>query len=112
MCQDPTGDWTARSSSDDRKETQAAMAWLDFLFIGSDQNHLVRHSERGKKTQVDKGRGGKRTAGNGHTWSLASPKRRKQGEGKILIPKVIYGIPMNLAIKGWMMIIMNGTNNM
>ena len=41
-------------------------------FIRSGQNHLARHSERGKK--ADKGRGGETTSGNGQAWSSASPR--------------------------------------
>ena len=37
--------------SDDRKETQTAVVWSHFPFIRSGQNHLARHSERGKKTR-------------------------------------------------------------
>ena len=33
-----------------RKEMQTAVVWSCFLFIRSGQNHLARHSERGKKT--------------------------------------------------------------
>ena len=40
-CQDPTG----------RKETQTAVVWSCLPFIRSGKNHLVRHSERGKKTR-------------------------------------------------------------
>ena len=50
-CQDPAGNWTTRRPPDDREETQTAVVWSCFLFIKSDQNHLVRHSERGKKTK-------------------------------------------------------------
>ena len=38
-------------TSDDRKETQTAVACPCFPFIRSGQNHLARHSERGKKTR-------------------------------------------------------------
>ena len=48
-CQDPAGNWTTRRPSDDRKETQTAVVWSCFPFIRSGQNHLARHSERGKK---------------------------------------------------------------
>ena len=34
---------------DDRKETQTAVVWSCFPFIRSGQNHLARHSERGKR---------------------------------------------------------------
>ena len=33
------------------KETQTAVVWSCLLFIRSGQNHLARHSERGKKTR-------------------------------------------------------------
>ena len=48
-CQDPAGNWTTRRSPDDRKETQTAVVWSCFPFIRSGQNHLERHSVRGKK---------------------------------------------------------------
>ena len=50
-CQDPAGNWTTRRPPDDGKETQTAVVWSSFLFIRSGQNHLARHSERGKKTR-------------------------------------------------------------
>ena len=50
-CQDPAGNWTTRRQPDDRKETQTAGVWTCLLFIRSGQNHLARHSERGKKTR-------------------------------------------------------------
>ena len=53
-CQDPAGNWTTRRSPDDRKETQTAVVRSHFLFIRSGQNHLARHSERGKKTRQTK----------------------------------------------------------
>ena len=36
---------------EDRKETQIAVVWSCFPFIRSGQNHLAKHSERGKKTR-------------------------------------------------------------
>ena len=39
---------------DDRKETQTAVVWSCFPFIRSGQNHLARHSDRGKKTRRTK----------------------------------------------------------
>ena len=51
LCKDPAGNWTTRRPPDDRKETQIAVVWSCFPFIRSGQNHLVRHSERGKKTR-------------------------------------------------------------
>ena len=53
LCQDPAGNWTTRRP-DDRKRTQTAVVWSCFPFIMSGQNHLARHSERGKKTRQTK----------------------------------------------------------
>ena len=50
-CKDPAGDWTTRRPPDHRKETQTAVVWSCFPFIRFGQNHLARHSERGKKTR-------------------------------------------------------------
>ena len=72
-CQDPAGYRTTRRPPDHRRETQTAVVWSCLPFIGSGQNHLTRHSERGKKT-ADRGRGGKTTSGNGQAWSSASPR--------------------------------------
>ena len=40
-----------RPHVDHFKETQTAVVWSCVSFIGSGQNHLARHSERGKKTR-------------------------------------------------------------
>ena len=48
-CQDPAGNRTTRRPPDHRKETQTAVVWPCLPFIRSGQNHLARHSERGKK---------------------------------------------------------------
>ena len=50
-CQDPTGNRTTRRPPDHRKETQTAVVWSCFACIRSGQNHLARHTERGKKTR-------------------------------------------------------------
>ena len=50
-CQDPAGKWTTRRPPDDRKKTQTAVVLSCFPFIRSGQNHLAKHSERGKKTR-------------------------------------------------------------
>ena len=48
-CQDPTGNWTMQRP-EHRKETQTVVVWTCLPFIRSGQNHLARHSEKGKKT--------------------------------------------------------------
>ena len=50
-CQDQAGNWTTRRPPDHRKEMQTSAVWSGLPFIRSGQNHLARHSERGKKTR-------------------------------------------------------------
>ena len=50
LCQDPVGNQTTRRP-DHRKEMQTAMLRSCLPFIRSGQNHLAKHSERGKKTR-------------------------------------------------------------
>ena len=53
LCQDPAGNRSSRRPPDHRKETQTEVVWTCLLFIPFryGQNHLARHSERGKKTR-------------------------------------------------------------
>ena len=50
-CQDPAGNWTTWRPPDNCKETQTAVVWSCLPFIRFGQNHLAKHSERGKKTR-------------------------------------------------------------
>ena len=50
-CQDPAGNGIIRKLPDHHKEMQTVVVWSCLLFIWSGQNHLARHSERGKKTR-------------------------------------------------------------
>ena len=49
LCQDPACNRT--TPSDRCKEIQTALVWTSLPFIRSGQNHLARHSKRGKKTR-------------------------------------------------------------
>ena len=49
--QDPAGNRITRRPPDHRKETQSELVWSCLLSIRSGQNHLARHSQRGKKTK-------------------------------------------------------------
>ena len=71
--QHPAGNRTTRRP-DHRKETQTAEVWSCLLFIRSGQNHLAKHSEKGKKTRQTEDEGGKTTSGNGQFWRSPSPK--------------------------------------
>ena len=42
---------TTRRPPDNRKQTQTAVVWSCLLLTRSGQNHLAKHSERGKKTR-------------------------------------------------------------
>ena len=50
-CQDPARNGTTQRPPDHRNETQTAVVWTCLPLIRSSQNHLARHSERGKKTK-------------------------------------------------------------
>ena len=54
LCQGTAGNWTIQRPPDHRKEMLAEVVWTGIPFIKSDQNHLARHSERGKKTRQTK----------------------------------------------------------
>ena len=65
-----------RRPPDHRKETQTAVALSCLPFIRSGQNHLARHSERGKKT---------RQTDNIREWTgleFGKPQRAVENRGK------------------------------
>ena len=107
-CQNPAGNRTTRRSPDDRKETQTAVVWSCFPFIRSGQNHLVRHSERGKKTRRTKEEG----EDNVREWTglgFGKSQRAVENRGKKMEKtgcKIICGAPTTLAVKGLMMMMM------
>ena len=76
------------------------MVWTCLPFIRSGQNHLARHSERGKEDKADRGRGWKTTSGNGQAWSSAKGKMEKTG------CEIICGAPTTLTVKELMMMMM------
>ena len=103
-CQDPAGIWTTRRPPDDRIETQTAVVWSCFPFIRSGQNHLARHSERGKKTRHTEEEVGRHHQGMDRPGVLQVPagsgeqeKMEKTGW------KIICGAPTTLAVKNLMM---------
>ena len=54
-----------------------------FRFIRSGQNHLARHSRRGKKTrQTEKEVGRQQTSGNGQAWSSPSARGKWRTQRK------------------------------
>ena len=90
-CQDPAGSRTTRRP-DDRKETQTAVVWSCLPFIRSGQNHLARHSERGKKTRQLEEEVGRQA------WSSAGPRGQwRTGKMEKTGCKIICGAPTTLA---------------
>ena len=74
-CPEPAGKWTTRRPPDDSKERQTAAVWSCFPFIWSDQNHLARHIERGKKTRQTEEEVGRQHQG------MDRPEARQVPEG-------------------------------
>ena len=98
---------TTRRPPDDRKETQTAVVWSCFPFIRSGQNHLARHSERGKKTsqteeEVGRQHQGKDRPDFGKSQRAVENREKMEKTGC----KIICGAPTTLAVKGLMMMMM------
>ena len=105
--QDPAGNWTTQRPPDDRKETQTAVVWSCFPFVRSGQNHLARHSERGKKTRQTEGEVGRQHQGEDRPGVRQVPEGNgEQGKMEKTVCKIIYGAPTTLAVKGLMIMMM------
>ena len=85
------------ASSDDRKETQTAVVWTCLLFK-SGQNHLTRHSERGKKTRQTEEEVRRQHWGMDRSGVRKVPEGSR-GRGKMEDTgcEIICGAPMTLA---------------
>ena len=99
-CQDPAGNWTTRRPPDGRKETHTAIVWSCFTFVRSGQNHLARHSQRGKKTRQTEEEVGRQRQ------KMDRPGVRQVPEGSGEQEKmeengceIICGAPTTLAVK-------------
>ena len=106
-CQDPAGNWTTRRPSDGRKETRTAVVWSCFPFIRSGQNHLARHSERGKKTRQTEEEVGRQHQGMDRPGVRQVQER--SGEQGIIEKtgcKIICGAPTTLAVQALMLMMM------
>ena len=108
QCQDPAGNWNTRRPPDDRKETETAVVWSCFPFIRSGQNHLARHSERGKKIRQTGEEVGRQRRGMDRPGVRQVPEGSgEQGKMEKTGCKIICGAPVTLAVKGLMMMMMN-----
>ena len=90
------------------KRLQIAVVWTCLLFIRSDQNHLARHSERGKKTRQTEEKVGRQHQGMDRPGVRQVPEGNgEQGKMEETGCEIICGAPMNLEVKGSMMMMMN-----
>ena len=106
LCQHPTGNWTTRRP-EHCKETQTAVVWSCIPFTRSGQNHLARHSERGKKTRQTEEEVGRRHQGIDRPGVRQVPEGSgEQGKMEKTGCKIICGAPTTLAVKGLMMMMM------
>ena len=106
-CQEPAGNWTTQRPPDHRKETQIVVVWPCFSFVRSSQNHLARHSERGKKTRQTEEEVGRQHQGMDRPGVHQVPEGSgDQGEMEETGCKIICGAPTTLAVKGLMIMMM------
>ena len=102
-CQDLAGNWTTRRPPEDSKETQTAVVWSCFLFIRSDQNHLARHSKRGKRTRQTEEEVGIQHQGIDRPGVRQVPEGSgEQGKMEETGCDIICGAPATLVVKGYM----------
>ena len=83
------------------KTRNLAVVWLCLPFIRSCQNHLARHSERGKKTRQTEKEVGKQHQGMDRPGVRQIPEGSgEQGKMEETDCKIICGAPTTLAVKG------------
>ena len=97
----PAENRTTRRAPDYRKEKHTAVVWTCLPFIRSGQNHLARHSERGKKTRRTKEEEGRQHQGMDRPGVRQVPEGSgEQGKMKKTGCEIICGAPATLAVKG------------
>ena len=100
-CRDPAGNRTTRRHPDHRNDKQTAVAWSFLPFIRSGQNHLARHSERGKKTRQTEEEVGRQHQGTDRPGVRQVPEGSgEQGKMEETGYEIICGALTTLAVKG------------
>ena len=90
-----------------KRRKQIAVVWSCLPFISSGQNHLARHSKRGKKTRQTQKEVGRQQQGMDRPVVRQVPEGSgEQGKIEKIGFKIICGTPTTLAIKGLMMMMM------
>ena len=106
-CLDPAGGRTVRRPPYHRKETQTAVVWSCLPLIKSVQNHLARHSKRGKKTRQTEEEVERQHQGMDRPGVRQVPEGGgEQGKMEETGCEIICGAPMTLTVKGQMMMMM------
>ena len=83
------------------------LQWHGLPFIMSGQNHLARHSERGKKTRQTEEEVERQHQGMDRPGVCQVPEgSREQGKMEKTGCKIICGAPTTLAVEGLMMMMM------
>ena len=103
----PAGNRATRRPLGHRKQVQTTVVWICLPFIRSGQNHLARHSERGKKTRQPEEEGGRQYQGMDRPGVRQVPEGSGE-QGKLERKKktgckIISGAPTILAVEGLMM---------
>ena len=99
---------SVRRPPDHGKETQTAVVWTCLPFIRSVQNHLARHSERGKKTRQTEEEVGRQHQGIDRPGVLQVPEGSgEHGKMEVTVCEIIFGAQTTLAVKGHMMMMNN-----
>ena len=99
LCQDPAGNRSTRRPPDHRKVMQTEVVWSCLPFIRSSQNHLARHSERGKKTRQTEEEVGRQHYGMDGPGVCQVPEGSgEQRKMKETGCEIICGAPMTLMV--------------
>ena len=84
--------------------SSSAVVWSCFPLIRYGQNHLTRHSERGKKTRQTEQEMGRQHQGMDRPGVQQVPEGSgEQGKMEETGCKIFCGVPTILAVKAWMM---------
>ena len=99
QCQDPAGNQTTQRPPNHCEETQTAVVWSCLPFIRSGQNHLARHSERGKKTRQTEEEVGRQHQGMDRPGVCQVPEGSgEQGKMEDTGCEIIFGASTTLAV--------------
>ena len=92
-----------RRPPDHCKETQSDVISTCLPFLRSGQNHLARHSERGKKTRQTEEEVGRQHQGMNRPRVHQVPEGSgEQGKLEETGCEIIWGCPLFPEVKGWM----------